>query len=335
MKRFAPLLLACLLAAPAFAGVSTTLLEDGRWRVIGIDAGAEPMPISVTRDKTALGDFSALQFFFDIGGSFVQVLLLDADGTIQPSLPPPGVAGAIATLGRYFECETGLTDALRFSALELPKNSNNDYLKLKGTLSNFDSLVSDKLKLYVLRPENNEMSIQMQYKLKTTRDICVDQTRQDTQEAFRIVQVDSRFVSASNQLNDVARYTKNIDLDCDVFGDCDLDRVRQCVPLENTTGYVFDSPNRLADHHIELFHSTNAPEATPTLDVVMLAPHFNRVKPQGFVTESSDPDALNVAVWADWVDVNGQYDANKTVGTFAFALEAEEPREPGCDRTQD
>ena len=260
------------------------------------------------------------------------MLTLLADGTIQPVLPAPGVPGAVATLARYFECNTGLTDPLRFAALELPKKSNNDFLKLKGTLSNFDSLVSDKLKLYVGRPESNLVQVQLQYKLKTTRDICVDQNRQNTQEAFRIVQLDSRFISSSNQLNDIARYTKNIDLDCDPF--CDLDRIRVCAPLTNTTGYLFDSPNRLADHLLELFHSTDAPEATPTLDVAMFSPGFNRVKPQGFVMQSSDPEALNVAVWADWVDVDKQYNANKTVGSFNFVIEAQKPSDPGCDRTE-
>ena len=34
------LVLFCLLATPAFAGVGSVLFDDGRWRVIGIDAGA-------------------------------------------------------------------------------------------------------------------------------------------------------------------------------------------------------------------------------------------------------------------------------------------------------
>jgi hypothetical protein len=71
MKRLALLWLICLFASPAFAGGSSLLFDDGRWRVIGLDVGAEPLPISVTQDKTDLGDFSALQFYFDKGGIFV------------------------------------------------------------------------------------------------------------------------------------------------------------------------------------------------------------------------------------------------------------------------
>ncbi len=332
MKRLALLLLGCLLAAPALAGVGSELFNDGKWRVVGIPPGVEP-PIAVTHDKTALGDFSALQFFFEKGGVFVLVLTLSADGAIQPSVPS-GVPGGVATLARYFECETGLTDPLRFTAIELPKKTSNDFMKLKGEASNFDSLVTDKLKIYVIRPEDNLMDVEFVYKLKTTRDICLDQNRDQTQETFRIAQLDSRFVSGANQLNDTARYTKNIDLDCDLFGDCDLDRIRVCSPISNTTEYLFDDPNRLADHRIELFHSTELPDPTPTLDLIMFNPGFNRVKPQGFVTQSADPFALNVSLWAYWVDVKQQYNANKTVGTFDFVIEADKPDVPGCDRTE-
>jgi hypothetical protein len=281
------------------------------------------------------GDFSALEFWFERNDVFERVLVFFADGTIEPSLPPPGVPGAVATLARYFECETGLTEALRFTDIELPKKTSNDYLKLEGTMSNFDSLVTDKLKIYVIRPENNVMDVQFTYKLKATRDICIDQTRHETDEEFRIVQLDTRFVSAGNHLSDTARYTKNVDVDCDFFGDCDLDKIRVCSELENVTGYLFDDPNTLDDRHVELFHSTDAPAETPTLDVVMFSPSPSDVKPQGFVTASADPEALNASLWADWVEVNKDYDVGKTVGSFNFVIEAQDPDEPGCDRFED
>ena len=332
MKRLAPLLLGLLMAAPAFAGAGSLLFDDGRWRVFGVPSGMDPLPITVTQNKTTLGTFSSLSFLFDKGGVFVLVLTLDSDGTIQPSVPS-GVPGAVAQLTRYFECETGLTDPIRFTAIELPKKTSNDFMKLKGEASNFDSLVTDKLKIYVIRPDNNLMDVEFQYKLKATRDICVDQARHETDEEFRIFQIDSRFVSAGNQLNDLARFTKNIDVDCNVFGDCNLDRVRECAPLSNTTGYIFDSPNRLADRRIELFHTTETPAATPTLDAILFSPAPNRVKPQGFVTESDDL-SLNVSLWGNWVDADKTYKTGKTIGSFDFAIEADKPDQAGCDRIQ-
>ena len=89
-------------------------------------------------------------------------------------------------------------------------------------------------------------------------------------------------------MNDVARYTKNVDIDCDFFGDCELDKIRVCSEIENETGYLFDDPNTLDDRHVELFHSTDRAGETPTLDVVMFSPSPSDVKPQGFVTASGD-----------------------------------------------
>jgi hypothetical protein len=333
VKRLLPLLLASLLAAPApaHAGAPGLLLDDGGWRVLGVDAGAIP----VSRGGAALGSFARLEFHYDLGAGFVRVLSLADDGTIEPALPPPGVPGASLVLGRYFECEGGLVGPLRFSALELPEQAKGGgNLELRGTLSNFDSLVGEKLKLVLSKPKADVVRAELQFKLRATRDLCVDPERRDTQEEFRIVEIASRYVSPANHLSDLARYVKAIDLDCDTFGDCDFDRRSFCAPLENTTGYVIDSPNRLRDREVQLFHTTSLPAATPTIVVEMFSPSPGDVKPQGFVTASADPNARNVSFWADWSDVKREYRAGKKLASFRFALEAREPRQPGCDRTQ-
>ena len=264
------------------------------------------------------------------------MLCLLADGTIEPSLPPPGVPGATAVLGRYFECGGGLTSPLRFVSLELPeKAKGGGRLELTGTLSNFDSLVSEKLKLALPPPKPDRVRVELQYKLRATRDLCVDPERHDTQEEFRIVELHSRYLSPAAHLSDLTRYVKAIDFDCDAFGDCDFDRRSFCAPLENVTGYVIDSPNTLRDREIGFFHTSNAPNPTPTLTIEMHRPHPGAVKPQGFVTQSADPEAMNVSFWADWADVKREHAQGKTVGSFRFALEANEPRDPSCDRRQD
>jgi hypothetical protein len=333
------LLLAVCLALPASAGagVSTVLFQDDRWRVEGVDPGAEPLPIAVSRDKVAVGDFSALEFWFDRGAGFQHFLTLFADGTIEPRLPATGVAGATWVLGRYFECGGPLSDALRFTELELPKKSkggNNGYLRLRGALSNFDSLDGEKLKLYVLAPNDDRVRLLMRYRLRATRDVCVDPDRRDTEEEFRIVEMQSNYLSAGQHENDLARYVKGLEVDCDFFGDCDVDRISQCAPLANVTGYVIDQPKRLRDRQVQLFHTSSSPAATPSLYVEMYAPSPRAVRAQGFVTLSADPAERNVALWANWTDAKRQHKSGKKVGTFAFALEAEEPRNPGCDRTQ-
>jgi hypothetical protein len=331
--RALPLLL-CLLAAPAFAGAGTTLLDEGPWRVIGQPAGAEPQPIAVTRAAAALGDFAALEVQHDLGAGFVRILVLEANGVLAPSLPPPAEPGAVAVLARYFECDGGLTDPLRFAALELPERAKPGVLALRGTLSNFDSLVSEKLKLDVHAPEAERTRVELSYRLRATRDFCVDPMRRETDEEFRIVELQSSFLSPAAHWNDLVRYTKSTDLDCDGL-DCDFERVSLCAPLANVTGYVIDDPNRLRDRDIELFHTSPVPDPTPTLAISMQSPGPGAVKPQGFVVESDDPEERNVALWADWVEVKREHRSGKRVGRFAFTLEASAPRVPGCDRTQD
>jgi hypothetical protein len=328
------LALACLLAPPAFAGAGATLFDDGSWRVVGVD-GSDPQPIAVTRAGAALGDFSAVELWYDLGAGFVRVLVIGAGGALTPSLPPPGEPGAAAVLGRYFECGGGLTDPLRFATLELPERAKGGALPLGGMLSNFDSLVSEKLKLEALQPDAERVRIELSYRLRATRDFCVDPARRETEEEFRIVELQSRFLSAAAHQNDLARYTKSTDVDCDFFGDCEFERISLCAPLANVTGYVIDDPNRLRDRDVELFHTSTLPDATPTLAVSLRAPRPRAVKPQGFVTQSAEPDARNVALWADWADVRREHRSGKRVGRFAFTLEASTPRVPGCDRVQD
>lgn len=334
MRRWLPLLL-CLLAPPAFAGADTTLFEDGPWRVIGVDAGAEPNPIDVSTQDAALGEFAALEFEYDLGAGFVRVLSLAADGTIAPTLPPPSEPGATAVLGRYFECDGGLTNALRFVALVLPDRAKGGDLELGGTLSNLDSLVSDKLRLRVFQPRSDRVRVELKYKLRATRDLCVDPERRETEEEFRIVELHTNFLSPAGHWNDLVRYVKAIDVDCDAFGDCDADRRSFCAALENSTGYVIDAPKGLRSRELGLFHTSNAPDATPTLSIEAFSPSPRSIRPQGFATASGDPEASNVALWANWTDVKREHRLGRTVGSFRFALEAEPPSNPGCDRRQD
>jgi len=325
------LVLCCALAAPAAA--QTTLLDDGRWRVSGV-ADAVPPQVAVSVDGVPAGAFAALHFAYLGGGGSDEVLVLRGDGTLLPT-PPGGVPGASASLGSHWDCARGFVGPLRFVSLELPARSKKSgRLDLRGQLSNLDSLESEKLKIRIRTPKPERLRLELRYRLRATRELCIDRERRDTAEEFHVVDFTARFLEPSLHTNDLARYVKDLRLDCD-FLDCDLERVTFCAPLENQTGYVIDTPRRLEDRRLWLFHTSNAPAATPTLLLEARSPRPHDLKPQGFVTEGSDPAARNVAFWADWVEVRGRYGAGRKVGDFKLALEAEPPRDPGCDRTQD
>jgi hypothetical protein len=159
-------------------------------------------------------------------------------------------------------------DPLRRLAQLPEKTKGGGRLELTGTLSNFDSLVSDKLKLSLPPPKADRVRVELRYKLRATRDLCVDPERRDTQEEFRIVELRTRFLSPAAHQSDLTRYVKAIDLDCDLFGDCEFDRRSFCAALENVTGYVIDSPNAARP---EPFHTSNTPDSAPTLTIEMQA----------------------------------------------------------------
>ncbi len=330
--RLLAVLLLLALAAPALA--DTTLFDDGRWRVVGVDAGAEPPPIAVTQRGTPRGSFAALRVSFALDAGFVPVLTLFADGTLEPVLPPPGVPGATAVLARYSDCDAGLTPPLRFVALDLPEKAKRGHFDLRGTLSNLDSLESEKLRLRLLAPKPERVRVELSYRLVALRDFCVDREQSEATDEFRAVELVTQYLSAQQQLSDLTRYVKDLELDCDFF-ECDLEKVRFCAALENVTGPVIDSPKRLWGRNLDLLHTTSAPEPTPSLSVELRSPHPHAFKPQGAATASDDSAARNVSFWADWVDVRHEYHAGKRVEDFRFALEAHDPGRRDCDRRQD
>jgi hypothetical protein len=318
----------CLaLASPVSGQVS--LLDDGRWEIHGLaDAGAPQIQVQV--DGSSAGHFAALRFRF-LGD---EVLVLRGDGEIEPTLPG-GAPGATASLGRYWDCDRGLVGPLRFVALELPARSKkNGKLDLRGELANLDSLVSEKLRIRIRPPKPERLRVEFRYRLRTTRALCVDRERRDTQEEFRVVELAARYLGPDAHTNDLTRYVRNRKLDCDIF-ECDIDKITFCAPLANETGYVIEKPRRLDSRKMTLFHTSDAPTRSATLELEIRKPRAHDVKPQGFVTESVDPTTPNVTFWADWVKVEGRYGEGRKVGKFRFALEALPPRQPGCDRVQD
>ena len=330
MKRLVALL-CCALASPALA--DTTLFDDGLWRVIGVEASAEPLPIAVTQHGTPLGSFATLRFGYALDGDFAPVLALFAGGALEPSLPPPGVPGATALLARYSDCDVGLTPPLRFVTLDLPKKAKRGRFDLRGTLSNGDSLESEKLRIRLRAPKPDQVRVELRYRLVATRDFCVDRALQEATDEFRAVELVTQYLSPQQHLSDLTRYVKDVELDCDL--DCDLEKVWFCAALANETGPVIDTPKRLQDRELELLHTTSAPEPTPSLSVELRSPHPQAFKPQGSATESSDPAARNVSFWADWMGVRHQNRAGQRVGSFRFALEAQAPGGRSCDRRQD
>jgi hypothetical protein len=330
-----------LIAAICLAGVlavqaDTNLFDNGTWFIDGAtDSGPNPSDIIVTMDGGTVGAFSELKLYFNVPNvGTAQVFSIKGNGTLQPLLPPPGEAGGVFQMASYWDCEQGLIPPVVIQEIALPSSANKKgLLQMSGLISNLNSMQADDLILKFYPVETNSVRVRVSYQLKATRDFCVDQTKDDTQDEFRAVTMLSNYLSSEINENNQVRYVKITDKICSGVG-CVTKKKSYCADLINQDGYVINTPRRLGKPEMYLMHTAPAPRNTPTLIVSFRAPSKRSIKPQGYVTASSDPTAQNVSFWGDWVDVKHQYNANHNVGRFRFTLEIEPPQERNCDREQ-
>ncbi len=330
-QRLAILLGTWLLCAMSLFG-DTTLVSSDDWLIIGTtDSGPNPSDIAVTVDKHPAGTFSEIDFYYNYStNGFVRVLSIKGNGALQPTLPPPGASGAAFYLTSYWDCDQGLMPSLSIAQLAFKSKAKGKMVDVKGALSNFDSLEADDLKLRLFAPESDNVRVDVQYGARATRDICVDETRAESEENFRVASMASTYLSADEHASDLARYTKVVDKTC-VFGHCVVERESVCVALQNLDGLLLPNPRRLGSSTMGLFHTNSVPVNTPNITIDFKSPSKGRIKPQGSVTASDDPEAENVSYWGNWSDVKPSYRAGKKVCKVRCTLEATPPREPSCD----
>ncbi|HUK82976.1 MAG TPA: hypothetical protein VLZ12_10135 [Verrucomicrobiae bacterium] len=329
--------IAVLCLAISFIGrADTNLYDDGTWFVDGAtDPGPNPSDIVVTMDGATIGVFSEMKLYFNVPNvGTAQVFSIKGNGTLQPSLPPPGEPGGVFQMAGYWDCEQGLIPAVVIQEIALPsKGSKKGLLQMSGQISNLNSMQADDLTLKFYPVETDSVRVRVSYQLKATRDFCVDQTKDDTQEEFYAVTMLSNYLSSEANENNQVRYVKIKDKICSGF-DCVTKKKSFCADLINQDGYIINTPRRLGKPDMFLMHTSPVPRNTPTLMVSFRAPSKRSIKPQGYVTASTDPAAQNVSFWGNWVDVKHQYKARHKVGRFRFTLEIEPPQERNCDREQ-
>jgi hypothetical protein len=336
---------ACPIAAGAllilFSGTlsglaDTNLFNDGTWIVDGAtDPGPNPSDINIVTNGLPAGAFSELKFSYNIdGANFVRVFSIKGNGLLQPTLPPPGEAGGAFTIGSYWDCDQGFVGPMAVTEIALGgKPRGKRRLELRGKLSNINSMRADDLVLLFLPVETNSVRVDVHYKLRATRDFCVDRTDDDVQDEFRAVTMLANYLSAETNDNDLVRYQKVVDKFC-VGSSCTVKKHSYCVALTNATGFIINNPRPLAEKTASLFHTQTAPRNTPSLHVSFRSPAKRQIKLQGSVVQSADPSDQNVQLWGNWVDVKRHYNGGQKIGNFRFTLKAEAPRSPNCDRTQ-
>jgi hypothetical protein len=334
--RVPSLIAAICLAVVLTVRADTNLYDNGTWFVDGAtDPGPNPSDIGVTMDDVPVGSFSELKLYFNVPNvGTTQVFSIKGNGTLQPSLPPPSEAGGVFQMASYWDCEQGFIPSVEIQQLDLRSKTNgNGTLQMRGQISNLNSMQASDLMLKFHPVETDSVRVDVRYQLKATRDFCVDLTKDNTQDEFRAVTMLTNFLSTETNANNQVRYTKITDKICTGY-DCWTKKKSFCADLLNQDGYVINTPHRLGKPELFLMHKTPVPRNTPTLIVSFRSPRKGHIKPQGSVIASSDPTALNVNVWGNWLDAKRQYKAGRKVGRFRFALEIEPPQERNCDREQ-
>jgi len=331
-------MMAGVLVAALPAAADTNLFDNGTWSLIGIEGiNPEAHQIAVIVDKEPAGSYSdlVLRFNFDELGP-TPTCQMSGEGAIRMLLPEPSVPGGAFRLSSYWDCTAGLVRPVAITELSFQTKGNaKSPLKVAGKLSNFDSLESKNLKMQFSPADTNRVQVELRYQLRATRDICVDLSKHDEQDDFRIVSMGANYISAESNQNDLVRYVRVTDKNCDPYSGCHVRHESFCANLLNESGYLFGTPRRLGDRTVALFHTLRVPVETPTLAVDFRHPSPHATKPQAFITPVLDGAVDNIQVWGNWLNVKKEYRSRRNLGNFRVVLYTRDPYTPNCDQTKE
>ncbi len=318
----------------AFADMN--LVNNGFWVIDGTDdAGPNPTNITLSVNGHPVSSFSELVVSYNVGGSgVVAVCTIKGSGGIRLSLPPPGEFGGTFFTTGYQDCDEGLIPTMSITDLDIrAKKGPNGDVQLKGKISNFTSMEAKDFRMTFSPPDIDSTSVDVQYSLFATRDICINQTNRAIADDFHAVSMAANYLSPSEQENDLARYVRISSKTCFFYG-CVVNKKSVCENLVNTNGFLINPPRTLGTTSMLLVHTQSLPRNTPTLSVQFHAPSRGAIKPQGFVTESADPTEQNISLWGNWQSAKANYRNKQRIGKFRYTLSVVPPRTYSCDDTK-
>lgn len=322
-----------LMAAFSARCVADTLIyNDGVWIVNGADE-ADPglNRIGVSLAGQPVGRFTELKVFRSFGGGFPQIFTIQANGGLQPAVPPSGDFGGTFHLTRYWDCFAGLQPDLRITTLNIQPNSKKfNTLNFNGNLSNATSLQATDLTLQLVLPDNDTVRLAVRYTLYATRSICVDPWRQQYGEGFQVARIASNYISSQIHDNDGAKVNGVAGVTCDCCG-CFSVAGHICASFFNAAAYVFPFPIRMKGPTLLAVNWQPGAQNTAALRIVTKRPSPPKSSVQGVTVFSTDPTADNVNLWLNWPYANSQYTPGQKVGMFRFSLEATLPESTSCD----
>lgn len=299
-----------------------TIFNRGKWIVkCADDTAPNPREMRILVDGTFVAKCSELiiQHKMKRLGA-PQIYSVKGTGALRPALPPPGEFGGTFYATGYWDCDPSinLVQHLFITKLNMGLDPDNPkHLRLKGKASNPTSFKAKKFTMR-LSGSASETRLTLSYTLVATRSFCIDETRQARSEGFRAARIASNFLSNSIHDSDLARYT-------------DSHATIVCTPLKNNQRLIFEDPLTMGEPELYLAHTATVPRNSPTLIITISKPEFGEFAPQGFVTQSWDPDADNVDLWVNWNAAKPSYSEGETIGKFSFDLRAIAPGIVPCN----
>ena len=311
----------------------TNLVDKLSWVVDGSDdTGPNATNIAISVQGHAVGSFSKLVISYNVGGTgVVTVCTITGAGEIRLALPPPGQFGGSFFLTSYWDCDAGFVPTMTITELDIrEKGGKKGLLEFKGKISNLVSMAAKDFTMTLLPPQLDTFRAELKYSLHAISDFCIDQTTHTNQDDFQVARMAANFVDSGTQQNDEVRFVKITSKTCFFYG-CITKTKTYCTNLVNQDGFVIDRPPRLGGGTVWLLHTQALPQETPTLVGRFSSPSRGRLRPQGYVTASADPNAQNVDFWVNWIDAKASYRNKKRIGKFSYTLEVDSPKALSCD----
>lgn len=315
------------------ADADTNLVNEKFWVIDGTDdLATNASGITVTVNGQAMGAFTELAFSYNIDGTnVVPVGVVKGSGEIQMAVPTGPFGGSFFLTG-YWDCDAGYVPTMLITNLDIRlKGGKTPVVEMKGQISNQVSMWAKDFELTMLVPKPELMEAELSYTLTATTNFCVDEIIHTNQDNFQVVRMASNYVSPETNENDVARFVKVTSHMCELEY-CQTVRKSFCYALSNADGLVITNKAQgLGGNTIWLMNDGASSNSTPTLAVKFMNPSSGQIKPQGFLTASSDPTAENVSFWGNWYNVKGTYRAKKKISKVRYMLEVSTPTQLSCD----
>jgi hypothetical protein len=322
----------CLFASSIQSPADTVLYNDGVWIVSGLAESSSNSPaVAVSVDNQPVGNFGTLTVSRVFGEGLPEVYSIQADGGLQPAVPPSGVPGGTYHLTGYWDCYAGQRLDLRFVTLNIQSNTKKfNSLRFDGTVSNETTLQATDFKMKLDLPKDNIVRLNVRYTLYAAANVCVDQWQQQSNQGFQVVRITSNYISNDVMENDGLQVKGFLGPICDCCG-CWWDKGYICTAFSNQTASVLPYSAAMAGRDLLVLHRLIGPNNTAALRATIKSPSRSNCSVQGATVFALDPSTQNVDTWINWDKANPQYAPGQKVRAIRLLLQAELPQSERCD----